>query len=127
MFYRDIFPEGLPPSYVFVATIRLQAPETQEVVDLWRILSKAGEVQAAVTLDGTDSSVIFTVTQMNKNDQVIKFKDSKLKVKSRLCYIKEVTELKSGTTTFIAYAWTLFLLSLVIGTPFISMTTHILT
>ncbi|XP_075684282.1 uncharacterized protein LOC142652516 [Rhinoderma darwinii] len=76
---RDIFPEGLPPSYVFVATIRLKAPETQEVVDLWRILSKAGEVQAAVTLDGTDSSVIFTVTQMNENYQVIKFKELKLK------------------------------------------------
>ncbi|XP_075070496.1 uncharacterized protein LOC142159497 [Mixophyes fleayi] len=76
---RDIFPEGLPPSYVFVATIRLKAPETQEVVDLWRILSKAGEVEAAVTLDGTDNSVIFTVTQINANYQVIKFTDSKLK------------------------------------------------
>ncbi|XP_044151436.1 collagen alpha-1(XXI) chain-like [Bufo gargarizans] len=70
---RDIFPEGLPPSYVFVATIRLKAPETQ-VIDLWRILSKAGEVQAAVTLDGTDSSVILTVTGMNENYQVIKIK-----------------------------------------------------
>ncbi|XP_073534842.1 uncharacterized protein [Phyllobates terribilis] len=76
---RDIFPEGLPPSYVFVATIRLKAPETQEVIDLWRILSKAGEIQAAVTLDGTDGSVIFTVTQMNGDIQRIKFKDSKLK------------------------------------------------
>ncbi|XP_069815769.1 collagen alpha-1(XXI) chain-like [Dendropsophus ebraccatus] len=76
---RDIFPEGLPPSYVFVATIRLKAPETQEVVDLWRILSKAGVVQAAVTLDGRDTSVIFTVTQINENNQVIKFKGSKLK------------------------------------------------
>ncbi|XP_056377095.1 collagen alpha-1(XXI) chain-like [Hyla sarda] len=77
---REIFPEGLPPSYVFVATIRLTAPETQEVVDLWRILSKSGEVQAAVTLDGRDSSVSFTVTKMNENNQVITFKDSKLKV-----------------------------------------------
>ncbi|XP_066434935.1 collagen alpha-1(XXI) chain-like [Eleutherodactylus coqui] len=76
---RDIFPEGLPPSYVFVATIRLKASETKDAVDLWRILSKAGEVQAAVTLDGTDRSVIFTVTQMNGNKQVIKFKDSKVK------------------------------------------------
>ncbi|KAG8571697.1 hypothetical protein GDO81_011755 [Engystomops pustulosus] len=76
---REIFPEGLPPSYVFVATIRLKAPETQEVIDLWRILSKAGEVQAAVTLDGMDRSVVFTVTQMNKNNQVIHFKNSKLK------------------------------------------------
>ncbi|CAJ0930629.1 unnamed protein product, partial [Ranitomeya imitator] len=76
---RDIFPEGLPPSYVFVATIRLKAPETHEVIDLWRILSKAGEVQAAVTLDGTDSSVIFTVTLMSGDMQRIKFKDSKLK------------------------------------------------
>ncbi|XP_068094435.1 collagen alpha-1(XXI) chain-like [Hyperolius riggenbachi] len=75
---REIFPEGLPPSYVFVATIRLQAPETQAVIDLWRILSKAGEVQAAVTLDGTDNSVIFTVTQLDGNFQVIKFKDPKL-------------------------------------------------
>ncbi|XP_018415840.1 PREDICTED: collagen alpha-1(XXI) chain-like [Nanorana parkeri] len=76
---REIFPEGLPPSYVFVATIRLQSPEKQDIIDLWRILSNAGEVQAAVTLDGTDKSVIFTVTQLNANSQVIKFKDPKLK------------------------------------------------
>nr|DBA24575.1 TPA: hypothetical protein GDO54_012208 [Pyxicephalus adspersus] len=76
---REIFPEGLPPSYVFVATIRLQSPEKQEIIDLWRIQSKSGEVQAAVTLDGTDNSVIFTVTQLNANSQVIKFKDPRLK------------------------------------------------
>ncbi|XP_075441860.1 uncharacterized protein LOC142487059 [Ascaphus truei] len=76
---RDIFPEGLPPSYVFVATIRLKSPVTHQIVDLWRILSKAGEVQAAVTLDGTDNAVIFTATQLNEDSIVVRFKDEKLK------------------------------------------------
>ncbi|KAM9308293.1 uncharacterized protein PAF06_012480 [Gastrophryne carolinensis] len=76
---RDIFPEGLPPSYVFVATIRFTPSEKQGVIDLWRILSKAGEVQAAVTLDSTESLVILTVTRMNAKPQIITFKDSKLK------------------------------------------------
>ncbi|XP_063307816.1 collagen alpha-1(XXI) chain-like [Pelobates fuscus] len=76
---RDIFPEGLPPSYVFVATIRMKSPVTNTVTDLWRILSKKGEVQAAVTLDGNDKSVIFASTQINANPQVINFKNEKLK------------------------------------------------
>uniref|UniRef100_A0A8C5QE72 Collagen alpha-1(XXI) chain n=1 Tax=Leptobrachium leishanense TaxID=445787 RepID=A0A8C5QE72_9ANUR len=77
---RDIFPEGLPPSYVFVATVRLKSPVTSQVIDLWRILSKRGEVQAAVTLDGTDKSVIFTATQIYADSQVVKFQDERLKV-----------------------------------------------
>ncbi|KAM8966978.1 uncharacterized protein RCH25_025644 [Pelodytes ibericus] len=76
---RDIFPEGLPPSYVFVATLRLKSSVASETIDLWRILSKAGEVQAAVTLDGTENSVIFTATQINGDAQIIRFKDEKLK------------------------------------------------
>ncbi|XP_053571811.1 collagen alpha-1(XXI) chain-like [Bombina bombina] len=76
---RDIFPEGLPPSYVFVATYRLKGPSLNNTIDLWRILSKAGEVQAAVTLDGTDNSVIFTATQLNEDSQIIRFKDQRLK------------------------------------------------
>ncbi|KAM4705020.1 uncharacterized protein WCC33_009854 [Rhinophrynus dorsalis] len=76
---RDIFPEGLPPSYVFVATIRLKSPVTHKIIDLWRILSKAGEVQAMVTLDGTDHSVILSVTQLNAESQVVKFQDPRIK------------------------------------------------
>ncbi|KAM4689684.1 uncharacterized protein O3C94_007714 [Discoglossus pictus] len=76
---REIFPEGLPPSYVFVATFRLKSPDKNQIIDLWRILSKAGDVQAAVTLDGTDNSVIFTATQLNADSQVIRFRDQRLK------------------------------------------------
>ncbi|XP_038666145.1 collagen alpha-1(XXI) chain [Scyliorhinus canicula] len=75
---RDIFPEGLPPSYVFVATLRLQSPTNKQKFDLWRILSKEGIVQASVTIDGKQQSVFFTTTSLANEIQTVTFKDGKL-------------------------------------------------
>lgn len=71
---REIFPEGLPPSYVFVATLRLKGSSRQLTFDLWRVLSKDKAIQAAVTLSGKDKSVIFTTTSTTENEQRITFK-----------------------------------------------------
>ncbi|XP_073669277.1 uncharacterized protein [Paramisgurnus dabryanus] len=70
---REIFPEGLPPSYVFVATLRLRGPSNTEKFDVWRVLSKDGQVQAAVTLSGNDKSVRFTTTNTLNGQQIITF------------------------------------------------------
>ncbi|XP_073669224.1 uncharacterized protein [Paramisgurnus dabryanus] len=70
---RDIFPEGLPPSYVFVATLRLRGPSNTEKFDVWRVLSKDGQVQAAVTLSGNEKSVSFTTTNTLNGQQIITF------------------------------------------------------
>ncbi|KAI4806758.1 hypothetical protein KUCAC02_017557 [Chaenocephalus aceratus] len=72
---RDIFPEGLPPSYVFVATLRLKGSSSKLTFDLWRVLSKDKEIQAAVTLSGNDKSVTFTTTSRTENWQRITFKN----------------------------------------------------
>uniref|UniRef100_A0A8C3AH68 Collagen alpha-1(XXI) chain n=1 Tax=Cyclopterus lumpus TaxID=8103 RepID=A0A8C3AH68_CYCLU len=71
---RDIFPEGLPPSYVFVATLRLKGSSSKLTFDLWRVLSKDKEIQAAVTLSGKDKTVIFTTTSMTEKEQRVTFK-----------------------------------------------------
>ncbi|XP_015232991.1 PREDICTED: collagen alpha-1(XXI) chain-like [Cyprinodon variegatus] len=71
---RDIFPEGLPPSYVFVATIRLKGTSSKLIFDLWRILAKSKEIQAAVTLNGKDQSVIFVTTSVSGKEQRVVFK-----------------------------------------------------
>ncbi|XP_041101188.1 collagen alpha-1(XXI) chain [Polyodon spathula] len=76
---RDIFPEGLPPSYVFVATLRLKSPTNKEKFDLWRILSKDGVFQAAVTIDGGEKSVAFTTTSIINELQSVIFKDGHIK------------------------------------------------
>lgn len=73
-FIREIFPEGLPPSYVFVATLRLKGTSSQLIFDLWRVLSKSKQIQAAVTLNGKDQSVIFTTTSVTENEQKVIFK-----------------------------------------------------
>ncbi|XP_034562017.1 collagen alpha-1(XXI) chain [Notolabrus celidotus] len=74
---RDIFPEGLPPSYVFVATIRLKGSSSKLTFDLWRVLSKDKEIQAAVTLSGKDKTVTFTTTSIRVREQRVIFnKDS---------------------------------------------------
>uniref|UniRef100_A0A146QDB9 Collagen alpha-1(XXI) chain n=1 Tax=Fundulus heteroclitus TaxID=8078 RepID=A0A146QDB9_FUNHE len=70
---REIFPEGLPPSYVFVATLRLKGTSSKLIFDLWRVLSMSKEIQAAVTLNGKDHSVIFTTTSLTEKEQRIIF------------------------------------------------------
>uniref|UniRef100_UPI00398E3ED2 collagen alpha-1(XXI) chain-like n=1 Tax=Pristiophorus japonicus TaxID=55135 RepID=UPI00398E3ED2 len=75
---RDIFPEGLPPSYVFVATLRLKSPTNKQKFDLWRILSKEGIIQAAVTIDGEQQAVYFTTTSLANEIQTVTFNGGKL-------------------------------------------------
>ncbi|XP_067841352.1 collagen alpha-1(XXI) chain [Heptranchias perlo] len=70
---RDIFPDGLPPSYVFVSTLRFKRPVTKEKWDLWRILALDGTAQAAVTLNGEDNTVIFHTTHMMNDTQSVTF------------------------------------------------------
>ncbi|KAI4872569.1 hypothetical protein NFI96_022284 [Prochilodus magdalenae] len=70
---REIFPEGLPPSYVFVATVRLKGAARKEKFDLWRVLSKEGQMQVAVTLHGHDESAIFTTTDTANAEQRVVF------------------------------------------------------
>ncbi|XP_061600614.1 collagen alpha-1(XXI) chain [Cololabis saira] len=59
---RTLFPDGLPPSYVFVATMRYKGSVTAEEWDLWRIQTRDGSPQMAVTLNGFDRTVKFTTT-----------------------------------------------------------------
>uniref|UniRef100_H3CBH1 Si:dkey-225n22.4 n=1 Tax=Tetraodon nigroviridis TaxID=99883 RepID=H3CBH1_TETNG len=73
MFTREIFPEGLPPSYVFVATVRIKASSSKLTFDLWRVLSKDKKIQAAVTLNGKDRSVIFVTTRTTDKQQRVVF------------------------------------------------------
>ncbi|XP_055722779.1 vWFA and Collagen domain-containing protein [Salvelinus fontinalis] len=78
---RAIFPEGLPPSYVFVATLRLKSPTNHVKLDLIRVLSQDGLKQFAVTLNGLDKSVTFTstTTSINKKEQCVIFNDRGIK------------------------------------------------
>uniref|UniRef100_A0A668B057 Collagen alpha-1(XXI) chain n=1 Tax=Myripristis murdjan TaxID=586833 RepID=A0A668B057_9TELE len=71
---REIFPEGLPPSYVFVATLRLKGSSSKVTFDLWRVLSKDQEIQAALTLSGQDKTVTFTTTSTTELEQRVVFR-----------------------------------------------------
>lgn len=75
-----MFPDGLPPSYVFVATLRLNNPVHRMKFDLWRVLSEEGARQVAVTLNGLDKSVTFTSTSTMKKEQTVIFNDRGIKV-----------------------------------------------
>uniref|UniRef100_A0A665X9I1 Collagen alpha-1(XXI) chain n=1 Tax=Echeneis naucrates TaxID=173247 RepID=A0A665X9I1_ECHNA len=59
---RTLFPDGLPPSYVFVATLRYKGSVMIEEWDLWRIQTRDGKPQMAVTLNGLDNTVKFTTS-----------------------------------------------------------------
>ncbi|TRY89145.1 hypothetical protein DNTS_018070, partial [Danionella cerebrum] len=70
---REIFPEGLPPSYVFVSTLRLRASSSRGALDLWRVSSRDGRIQAAVTLNGGEKSVFFSSTHSSSEEQRVRF------------------------------------------------------
>ncbi|XP_054455591.1 collagen alpha-1(XXI) chain isoform X2 [Anoplopoma fimbria] len=59
---RNLFPDGLPPSYVFVATLRYKGSVGIEEWDVWRIQTLDGKPQMAVTLNGVERTVKFTTT-----------------------------------------------------------------
>ncbi|XP_026878697.2 collagen alpha-1(XXI) chain isoform X2 [Electrophorus electricus] len=59
---RTLFPVGLPPSYVFVATLKYKGRVLTEEWDLWRIQTMDGVPQMAVTLNGLNRTVMFTTT-----------------------------------------------------------------
>ncbi|XP_077438096.1 uncharacterized protein col21a1 [Vanacampus margaritifer] len=59
---RTLFPDGLPPSYVFVATLRYKGSVALEEWDLWRVQTRDGRPQMAVTLNGLHGTVQFTTT-----------------------------------------------------------------
>uniref|UniRef100_A0A663N0H2 Collagen alpha-1(XXI) chain n=1 Tax=Athene cunicularia TaxID=194338 RepID=A0A663N0H2_ATHCN len=67
---RNVFPEGLPPSYVFVSTQRFKVKKTW---DLWRVLSLDKRPQIAVTINGEEKTLSFTTTSLINGTQVITF------------------------------------------------------
>nr|XP_034965658.1 collagen alpha-1(XXI) chain isoform X1 [Zootoca vivipara]XP_034965659.1 collagen alpha-1(XXI) chain isoform X1 [Zootoca vivipara] len=73
---RNVFPEGLPPSYVFVSTQRFKVRKTW---DLWRILSLDGRPQIAVTVNGEDRTLSFTTTSLVNDTQVVTFTAPRVK------------------------------------------------
>ncbi|XP_042294317.1 collagen alpha-1(XXI) chain [Sceloporus undulatus] len=74
---RNVFPEGLPPSYVFVSTQRFKVRKTW---DLWRILSLDGRPQIAVTVNGEDKTMSFTTTSLVNDTQVVTFTAPRVKM-----------------------------------------------
>ncbi|MGH0114686.1 UNVERIFIED_CONTAM: hypothetical protein FKN15_034003 [Acipenser sinensis] len=77
---RNIFPDGLPPSYVFVSTMRFKGSITREKWDLWRIQALDGTPQIAVTFNGQDKTVTFTTTSMGNGTQKVTFTSAGLKL-----------------------------------------------
>ncbi|KAJ7404366.1 Collagen alpha-1(XXI) chain [Pitangus sulphuratus] len=67
---RNVFPEGLPPSYVFVSTQRFKVKKTW---DLWRILSLDKRPQISVTINGEEKTLSFTTTSLINGTQLLTF------------------------------------------------------
>ncbi|XP_027551856.1 collagen alpha-1(XXI) chain isoform X2 [Neopelma chrysocephalum] len=74
---RNVFPEGLPPSYVFVSTQRFKVKKTW---DLWRILSLDKRPQISVTINGAEKTISFTTTSLINGTQVLTFAAPHVKI-----------------------------------------------
>lgn len=80
--HRTLFPDGLPPSYVFVATMRYKGSVAIEEWDLWRIQTRDGRPQMAVTLNGLDRTIMFTTTSNSPSGtQTVTFSQQTSRVK----------------------------------------------
>lgn len=89
--HRSLFPDGFPPSYVFVATLRYKGSVAVEKWDLWRIQTHDGDPQMAVTLNGLDNTVMFTTTSNTPNAiQTVTFSQQTARV-SFHCFYSEMT------------------------------------
>ncbi|KAM8998936.1 collagen alpha-1(XXI) chain [Sarcophilus harrisii] len=73
----NVFPEGLPPSYVYVSTQRFKVKKRW---DLWRIVTSDGRPQIAVTLNGAEKTLSFTTTSIMNGTQVVVFADPDVKI-----------------------------------------------
>ncbi|XP_001371684.2 collagen alpha-1(XXI) chain [Monodelphis domestica] len=72
----NVFPEGLPPSYVYVSTQRFKVKKKW---DLWRIVTSDGRPQIAVTLNGAEKTLSFTTTSIMNGTQVVVFAEPDVK------------------------------------------------
>lgn len=83
---RMLFPGGLPPSYVFVATLKYKGSVVMEEWDLWRIQTKDEKPQMAVSLNGLDRTVMFTTTTSStpSGTQTVVFTKLPAKVNTQL-------------------------------------------
>lgn len=80
---RSIFPDGLPPSYVFVATLKYKGSVAMEEWDLWRIQTQDENPQMAISLNGFERTVLFTTTSNSTSGiQTVIFKKGPAKVTS---------------------------------------------
>lgn len=80
--HRTLFPDGLPPSYVFVATMRYKGSVAIEEWDLWRVQTRDGRPQMAVTLNGLDRTIMFTTTSNSPSGtQTVTFSQQTSRVK----------------------------------------------
>lgn len=79
---RTLFPDGLPPSYVFVATMRYKGSVAVEEWDLWRVQTRDGRPQMAVSLNGLDRTIMFTTTSNSASGtQTVTFSQQTSRVK----------------------------------------------
>ncbi|XP_036621893.1 collagen alpha-1(XXI) chain [Trichosurus vulpecula] len=72
----NVFPEGLPPSYVYVSTQRFKVKKKW---DLWRIVTSDGRPQIAVTLNGAEKTLSFTTTSIMNGTQAVIFAEPDVK------------------------------------------------
>ncbi|XP_063047092.1 collagen alpha-1(XXI) chain isoform X2 [Engraulis encrasicolus] len=77
---KAFFPDGLPPSYVFVSTLKYKGSVTMEQWDLWRIQTQDERPQMAVSLDGNTRTIMFTTTSNSSSGtQTVTFKKTPAK------------------------------------------------
>ncbi|GCB75281.1 hypothetical protein scyTo_0015291, partial [Scyliorhinus torazame] len=63
----DVFPQGLPDEYAFVATFKFRKASRREDWYIWQIIDKYGIPQVSIRLDGENKAVEYNAVGLRKD------------------------------------------------------------
>ncbi|XP_069771805.1 collagen alpha-1(XXII) chain-like [Narcine bancroftii] len=64
---KDVFPQGLPDEYAFVATFKFRKSSRREDWYIWQIIDKYGIPQVSIRLDGENKAVEYNAVGLRKD------------------------------------------------------------
>ncbi|XP_041045239.1 collagen alpha-1(XXII) chain-like [Carcharodon carcharias] len=64
---KDVFPQGLPDEYAFVATFKFRKASRREDWYIWQIIDKYGIPQVSIRLDGENKAVEYNAVGLRKD------------------------------------------------------------
>ncbi len=74
LFYRELFPDGLPEEFSFVASFRMNENSVKKDWVLWQIRDSSMNPQVGIRLNGLQKALQFIYVDINRQLQSVTFR-----------------------------------------------------